>query len=97
MQNKYDSIIEEKRLLLDKIIILQEENELKIENVKNKKINSKNYLNKYLIEKEEEIKNLNEYISKIKKEFNKIKEKKNYYKSKCKEFNEEIIKNNFKK
>ena len=70
MQKKYDSIMEEKRLLLDKIVILQEENELKIETVKNKKINTKNYLNKYLFEKEEEIKNLNECISKIKKEFN---------------------------
>ena len=76
MQKKYDSILDEKRLLLDKIVILQEENELKMETAKNAKLITKNYLNKYLIEKEEEIKNLNEYISKIKKELNKIKEKK---------------------
>ena len=91
IQKRYDCIVEEKKILLDKMIILQEENQLKIETAKNKKLNTKNHLNKYLFEKEEEIKNLNEYIYKIKKEFNKVKEKKNYYKTKCKEFNKEII------
>ena len=54
-----------------------------------------NNQNNNIYEKEEEIKILNEYISKLKKELHKIKEKKNYYKSKCKAFNDEIIKNNY--
>ena len=93
LEKRCKFIIDEKKILVDKITLLQDENDLDIENIRNKKGNPKNYKNIYIYEKDEEIKNLNEYILKIKKELNKIKEKKNYYKSKCKEFNQEIIKN----
>lgn len=93
LEKRCKYIIDEKKILVDKITLLQDENDLDIENIRNKKGNPKNYKNINIYEKDEEIKNLNEYILKIKKELDKIKEKKNYYKSKCKEFNQEIIKN----
>jgi len=38
---KYNNVINEKKLLLDKMLLMQEENELFIEKIKNKNIYSK--------------------------------------------------------
>ena len=100
MKKICDNLIKDKKSLLNKMNIMQNENEIKVNYIK-KKYNSYNIfaLNYNINEKKEEIKNLHESLEIMKKEIKKLKEKKNYYKSKCKLFNEqtEIIKNNLTK
>ena len=98
LQNKYNNMVEEKRLLDEKIDkFIQDQNELNIVNIKdNNKIIKKYVKDKYIIEKDEEINSLNNYISKIKKEYFQAIDKKKYYKVQCKILNEKlkIINNN---
>ena len=98
LHNNYNNIIEEKKLLSEKIDkFIQEENELNLNiyDKDNKKIIKKYIKENYIIEKDEEIKSLNKYIDKIKKEYFEAIDKKKYYKTQCKNINDklDIIKN----
>ena len=96
LENKFNKIKEEKNKLINKINCIDEENEI-LHNSGDKKNFKKSYeKDKYILEKNEEIKSLNKYISKIKKEYYEAIEKKKFYKNQCRLFNEQIdiIKNN---
>ena len=100
LKNKINKINEEKKLLVDKMMKIQKENENNSAYFNsNKKAIKEIEKDNYIVEKEEEINNLNKYISKIKKEYFDAIEKKKYYKKQCKIFNDKIdvIKNNISK
>ena len=100
LKNKINKINEEKKSLIDKMMKIQNENENNSAYLNSNKKAIKEYeKDNYIFEKEEEINNLNKYISKIKKEYFEAIEKKKYYKTQCKIFNDkiDIIKNNISK